>query len=527
MSGLRGFSRRGDLPDWRSILAGDWSEWESARASAKGGVRILLATSSGGDATASALDTAIAVALTMRGAEVEFLLCDQVLPACQMCEVGLFPRVERFLERGPRRNLCGDCYPPAARMVEDLGLTLRRYGDHLGDKDRERLDGMAVTLRSNAIPGYAVDGIPVGEHALAGALRFYGTGALPGGPRGEAVLRRYLRSALYTSQSLLRLLDRHTYRAVVAHHGSHVPMGIVADTTRAADTPLVTWSSGDRSQSVIFSHDDTCNGDLGTEPPEAWEHLDLTRDLERRTMAHIGSRRTEGETGQTHTAKPIVGCLTDGPSGAWPSHASRAFATQFDWLRATVEWFGGRPDLQLLIGETRSDFPESQTRRQSIAAFLAQEFPRLPANVSVIPPESGFAERRWNAVLVYATESGAELTSLGLPVVVAGPARIRNKGLTFDPPTAEEYFDLLETLPFEGSLDTETMARARRYAFHLFFRRMIPLPFLKPAGTSRGSGIEAGSLAPFRPGGTPGLDVICEGIVGRAPFVYPAERLES
>ncbi len=37
-----------------------------------------------------------------------------------------------------------------------------------------------------------------------------------------------------------------------------------------------------------------------------------------------------------------------------------------------------------------------------------------------------------NSAIIYGTKMGVELTSVGLPVIVAGEAWIRNKGLTHD-----------------------------------------------------------------------------------------------
>ena len=40
------------------------------------------------------------------------------------------------------------------------------------------------------------DGVAIGEHAYAGALRFFATGSLDEEPGAEPVLRRYLEAAL-------------------------------------------------------------------------------------------------------------------------------------------------------------------------------------------------------------------------------------------------------------------------------------------------------------------------------------------
>ncbi|MGO8381610.1 hypothetical protein ACC745_39445, partial [Rhizobium ruizarguesonis] len=44
-----------------------------------------------------------------------------------------------------------------------------------------------------------------------------------------------------------------------------------------------------------------------------------------------------------------------------------------------------------------------------------------------------------NAVIIYGTKTGVEMTAKGIPVIVAGEAWIRNKGLTLDADTPENY----------------------------------------------------------------------------------------
>jgi len=130
---------------------------------------------------------------------------------------------------------------------------------------------------------------------------------------------------------------------------------------------------------------------------------------------------------------------------------------------------------------------------------------------------------RCNAVLIYGTKTGVELTSIGIPVIVAGEAWIRNKGLTMDAATAADYFALLERLPLSAGMSAAQMERARRYAFHFFFRRMIPLEFMQPSKRDVPYRVVLRSFRELEPGRSPGLDVICDGILRNRPFIYPAE----
>ena len=112
-----------------------------------------------------------------------------------------------------------------------------------------------------------------------------------------------------------------------------------------------------------------------------------------------------------------------------------------------------------------------------------------------------------------------ELTSVGLPIIVAGEAWIRNKGLTHDASSPEEYFRILERLPFPERLGPAQLARARRYAYHFFFNRMIPLPFIEPKAGYPIYRLRLTTLDQLLPGRSPGLDTICDGILGAGAFV--------
>ncbi|MDQ3222739.1 MAG: capsular biosynthesis protein, partial [Gemmatimonadota bacterium] len=128
-----------------------------------------------------------------------------------------------------------------------------------------------------------------------------------------------------------------------------------------------------------------------------------------------------------------------------------------------------------------------------------------------------------NAVLIYGTKTGVELASIGIPVIVAGEAWIRNKGLTMDAVSAPDYFSLLERLPLPAAMPETQVQRARRYAYHFFFRRMIPLDFMEPMKADVPYRVALRSFHELEPGMSRGLDVICNGILASLPFVFPAE----
>jgi hypothetical protein len=225
----------------------------------------------------------------------------------------------------------------------------------------------------------------------------------------------------------------------------------------------------------------------------------------------------------------VIGCLTNVAWDAQLHYPANAFPNMLEWLVATVEYFATRPELQLLVRVHPAEISGFPVSRQPILAELKKRLPALPANVIVVPPESGVSSYALmslcNAAIIYGTKMGVELSSIGLPIIVAGEAWIRNKGITDDASTPEEYFRLLDRLPYRARLTPEQQARARRYAYHFFFNRMIPLPFIEPKAGYPIYQLRLDSFDVLRPGATPGLDLICDGILHGAPF-HLVERKE-
>ncbi|MGE0592513.1 MAG: capsule biosynthesis protein [Vicinamibacterales bacterium] len=541
-------ARTGAYPDWQAALQADAEMWRAATAAAAEATPVLMASAIGSYAHAVTLESALGVALTLRGTPVHVLLCDGTMTACAECEASLYPDLRTFVAHGPSRDLCRDCEWPAARVYEQLGFTVHRLGDWLTADDRAQAGSLARALPVEEIEGFVLDGLAVGEHAWAGTLRFFASGSIEDEPAGEAVLRRYLESALRTAFASRRLLRTIRFRAAVFTHGIYVPWGVLGEVARREGVRISTWNVAYRKRRFIFSHDDTYHHTLLDEPRDHWESLELGEARERELMQYLGSRR-EGlfdwivfhrpstqdpadiaRQAGIDLARPVIGLLTNVSWDAQLHYPANAFPSMLEWLVQTCEYFATRPDLQLLIRVHPAEISGFPPSRQPILRELARRIPQLPSNVIVVPPDSGMSTYALmslcNAALIYGTKMGVELTSVGLPVVVAGEAWIRNKGLTEDASTPAEYFAILSRLPFAARLDPGTLARARRYAYHFFFNRMIPLPFVEPKAGYPIYRLKLDRLERLLPGQSEGLDTICDGILQGGPFVL-RERTQA
>ncbi|MBA2849539.1 glycosyltransferase family 4 protein [Thermosulfuriphilus ammonigenes] len=534
-------------PSWKYLLKKDELLWEKSLKTATKGPNVLLPTSVGAYLSGTTLESLLAVALTLRGVEVHVLLCDGILPACFECWIGWYSNEKKFLKYGPQGLLCNDCFLPAYRLFTSLGVKVYRYSDFLSQSELHELDSLSSLISFEDIGDYFLDGIAIGEHAMAGALRFYARGDLDDEPYAEHVLRRYFKASLITAYVMRRFLDKENYISSVFHHGIYVPQGLIGEVCRQKKVPVVNWNPGYRKNTFIFSHYDTYHHTMITESLDNWINIQWNDVLDIKLMTYLKSRwkgsqdwiwfhekpsfdleKIEKEI-NIDFSKPCIGMLTSVMWDARLHYPSTAFPSMLDWVLQTIQYFKKRPDLQLIIRIHPAEIRGTLPSRQKIMDEIKKRYPTLPQNIFIIPPESRISTYvlmlQCDTVIIYNTKTGIELAAMGIPVIVAGEAWIRNKGFAMEVDNSKSYYELLDRLPLNKRMSSEDILKAKKYAYHFFFRRMIPLEFMKPTGGNPPYRIQLESLKDLLPGKTIGLDIICDGILKGSDFIYPAEFL--
>ena len=536
---------RAQYPYWRQLLAQDWDRWQEQVHSARG-PRILMATGIGGIPIFATMESLMAAALTTRGARVSFLLCNGVLPACVQAHANTLSP-EDLVKNGPT-NLCQHCFNPGQAVFSEMGLPLVLLGDFLSDGDRAQALEISQQVPVSDIASYRRDGVNIGEYTMAQTLRFFMRADLHGEPLAETILRRYLNAAILTQLATSQLLKQQEIDTVMVAHGMYIPDGVILGTAEKAGLWGINWKCGDRSATLALAHHKPVHIDLLDEPMDRWENLEWNPNLDKIVKDYVASRshghgwiyyghdnperRLEvvGARLGLDFSKPVIGMPTTVSWDARLLYPGTAFEDVLQWSIATIEYFRNRPDLQLLIrvhpGEVRNNLPT----RQPLFPELQKHIPNMPSNVFIIPPESPVDSyavlSACNAILFYGSTMGLELACLGLPVICcAGVVHLRYKGFTWDAETPEQYFAFLDQLPRKRQPEDEERAeRARQYAFHYFYRRAIPVSVLKP-GKMYHCDIElARGLDSLAPGGDPGLELICHGILNHSEFIYRYEE---
>lgn len=527
-------------PAWRNIVAtGGLPAPSSETPSA---AKVLIATSIGSHLPAMQMETTLAAALRLRGAKVDALLCDALLPACQMCEPRFFVSPSELARHGPQESLCRDCFAPGKSVYGELGIAVHSYSDNVTAEERDEATRLARELSFADMENFEYDGLKVGEHAKAGALRFYASASIGHEPDADAILRRYFEAALLTVHSADRLMKRERYDVAVFHHGIYVPQGLIGEVARRNGVRVVNWNPAYRRNCFLFSHDDTYHHTLMDEPVGTWETMAWPEEKAEAIRHYLRSRwegsndwiRFHGDPvfGRDRIlqeigcdpSKPIIACLTNVMWDAQLHYPANAFANMLEWLLHTIRYFATRPDIQLVIRIHPAEITGTVPTRQPVVEVLKEHFKALPANVFVVPPESDISTyvlaEMSDSAIIYGTKTGVELAAVGIPVIVAGEAWIRGKGLTRDATSPANYDALLANLPIGARMDAKTVDRALKYAHHFFFRRMIPVGCFEQGPGWPPFEFSGKSFDDIREGVDPGLDCICAGILSGTPFVF-------
>lgn len=510
--------------------------------------RICIATTMGGYDHASVFDSVLARALDVRGADVEVLLCNKGVPTCQMIKIGPTRAMPDELAAQKPMSYCDFCVGQGEKTFGKLGYPVQSLGDYITPVDAEFARRTAEAIPFEDIRAFDWYGLPVGDHAFAGALRYFARGDLENEPYGEQVLRVYLEAGLRTIAAVRRMVLQRKYDILVINHGIYIPQGMIAEVARGMGVRVVTYNPAYRKHSFVFSHNESYHFTMLDEPTSNWTGLDLTAELTQDIRAYLWSRRSGKndwiwfhdapkediapvlrEVG-CDPAKPYAALLTSVVWDAQLHYKANAFPSMMDWVIRTVDYWGRRDDdLQLVIRVHPAEVRGSVPSRQLCAEELKKAFPGgLPKNVFVLEPENQASTyalcENANCVIIYNTKAGVEMASMGVPVIVAGEAWVRGKGFAIDVSSPEDYFRILDGLPLPEGMTPERRALADRYAYHFFFRRMIPLPFIRVWKTGHFVA-DIRDKSELKPGIWPGLDTICEGILTGKPFIYPAETL--
>ena len=123
------------IPDWKKIKnISDILSIKNKSVDQK----ILIATGGGGYAAAKQIESLLAAALTLRGAKVEVLLCDGILPACFQATIDWDSDEKKYSESGTSRLNCATCFSGAQKTFNNIGISIVKLSNLISEEKKKK-----------------------------------------------------------------------------------------------------------------------------------------------------------------------------------------------------------------------------------------------------------------------------------------------------------------------------------------------------------------------------------------------------
>jgi len=505
----------------------------------KNNKKILIAPLVNADQTLICLHSLLGVALDLKGCEVDYLVCDMTLPACTNA-INQAINEKEFLKNGPKA-VCNSCYDCSYTLFNQIDNSFLKLSNYLKKEDFVNTEKLSNKLTLDEIINFKEENINIGEHCLAGALRFYGIGNINLKKNSQEVLRKYFKSAILTKIAFNKALNLKKYDCVIVDHGLYIPQGIITEVAKNKGVSTKVMWQGYKENSLLLSDGLTYHKSLITESEKDWKQYNFTDSKRKKILRYLEERNSGLTDWISFNKKPdmnwekfkienkinkknIYTLMTNVIWDAQLKFEQNIFKDQIEWILTTLEYFKNKNDCNLIIrvhpAEIRGDVPSDQ----KIEDEISKNYGELPEHIKLVKPDNKISSyklgKESNTILVYATKLSFELPCFGKNVIVSGEAFGKNKGFTYDPTSKENYIKLLDELPFKKELDKETVSLAQRYAYHFFFRRSMLLNSIEKVENQYPPfRLKDNFVKMFKDKNDPGLEKACESILKDVPAI--------
>ena len=492
--------------------------------SAKKKKKILIATSVSENLACSYFEAALGRALSARGNDVDYLYCDGSLPACMAMEASKVIKFNNNI-KAYKQNLCATCRLTTKHLTKSLPKEkVHLYGDYLNDNEKNEVGSKIRKASEKVDPS---------EHARAGFLRFVAKGSITPDEPNLYLYDSYLHAAEQASSVYRNLSFSKQYDVVVMNHGIYVPQGLLLQNAKQNGSRVVTWTKSYRKNTFLFSHDDTYHHAMQNDC--SWENFVFTEAQKDKLLDYLKSRKygsndwisfnknieenavdflkARGFSSKKFTIFMPTNVMWD----AQLHFPKNAFDSLWDWVETTIELISIREEFQLIIRIHPAEINGNIVSQQRLSDLIDERFPDLADNIFVINSSDNVSSYELadlcDLAVIYGTKMGFELAAMGKRVLVAGDAWVRNKGFTIDVTSPEQYKNIMQFPNKIAPMAPEEIFNAQKYAYYLFFRRMIEIDSLDLCSSW------PGYRAQFKNIHDPGLNRILSAIEEGTPFV--------
>lgn len=440
----------------------------------------------------------IAKACQVRGATVNYVLCDGLLPECDM-------HWDSMVYNRPRPlDICEWCQAGSKARIAEMGLPHRRLGEFVTKPERELAFAWAQGLSPSEICGASYLGYPIGEWVQSSVFSYFRQyPADMNNWRVVNVYRGFLLSGALVAVGLERCLAAHAVDCALLFNGRQSITRVAFEIFQKHGIRVLTHETPFfQSGHILVKPNARCwSPQPFADFWKSWRDVPLPGAALEKTMKWLIDRRYgrnltwyaynrsitwDGDLKQrlnlTDGKKLLALFTSTTEETAGDRELEGAYALQSMWVQDVVDWVKDRNDVELVIrvhphlagktGLTRAndEFQFYQEMKASAPRNTCIVMPDQPLNSYALMDEADVG-------LTFGSSTGIEMAMLGKPVVLASRnfyevgsqiIKVRSRG------TLRE--DLERSLgPFSAR---ELRREAYRLAYYYVFEFELPFPLV-------------------------------------------------
>ncbi len=486
-------------------------------------------------------------ALKLRGADIQYVLCDGLYSDCDQFWMAIAPRPA---------HACTLCQAQVTKLVSEMGMDFAWLGRYLTLEESRQARHWAQSLTTAELMSATYGDWRVGEWVRLSVQSHLRNSELDvSDPETERALRSYAYSGLIACFALHRLLQDSAPDLLLLFNGRQSSTRVALELARARGIRVIVHERGLRRETLMLVENATC---LSLDPIRRywreWQAVPLT-SAELEHAAGVMADREHGNTGWTQftpapqpagevlaklglrAERPLWVLFTSSDDEVAGNEDHRSpFASQLAWIERTVEHARRNAQIDLIIRV----HPNTGSRRSGGVnrvqlAQMQRLSENLPANVRVVDADveiSSYSLMELCTVgLVWVSTVGLELACKGKEVVVAAGNYVSGTSFVRTVEDAADYEQMLDSLLLlaPGCVSAQIRRLALRLTYGLFFRLRIEFPLVEMP-TPKDGKLRYRSLDALLPGRDAGVDrcarVILEG-EPVCPQPTASERLRS
>ena len=488
----------------------------------------------------TAYEGTIAKACQVRGATVEYVLCDGLLPECDM-------HWDSFLSNRPRPlDICKQCRAGAQARIADFALPYRWLGEFITKPEREQAFAWAQSLAPGAICKATYLKYPIGEWVQSSIFSYFRQ--YPADLSNWRVVNAYrgfLLSGALVAVGLGRYLAADPVDCALLFNGRQSITRVAFELLREAGVRVLTHETPFfQPGHIMVKPNARCWSNqpfaefwhLWGEVPLTWAALERTRKwlIDRRygrklTWYTYNSSVTSDGTLRKRLnlteGKKLMALFTSSTEEtAGDRELEGAYESQTVWVQDVLNWVRDRNDVELVI-RVHPHLSGRTGLARALDEFSFYEGLKAgaPHNARIVMPDEAFNSYALmdeaDVGLTFGSSTGIEMAMLGKPIVLAarnfyevGP-QIINVG-------SRESLraDLERSL---GSFSVRELRReAYRLAYYYVFKFELPFPLVSVFGVMDLELNYRGKEA-LEPGRDKTLDQICDYLLQNRPLFEP------